>query len=139
MTIKEYEDRDKVLKEIFNNTINTSLAIVNPLVLPFAIMNFVNNGTFINGIVLALIAGGAIYYPTKAIKNAIKNRNMKELNINLENIEEVKDDAPIIDLTDEEVIDLSYINYNEKSYEPNYEIIEDYKIEEGPVLRKTLR
>lgn len=48
------------------------LTISQPLMLPIAIMNFVNNGGWFYGMLLAIIAEGAIYYPAKTIINAIK-------------------------------------------------------------------
>ena len=67
------------------------LAISQPLVLPIAIMNFVNNGGWFCGIMLAIIVEGAIYYPAKAIINAIKKRDIKKLNYFLDNKEELNE------------------------------------------------
>ena len=67
------------------------LAISQPLVLPIAIMNFVNNGGWLYSIMLAIIAEGAIYYPAKAIINAIKKRDIKKLNYFLDNKEELNE------------------------------------------------
>ena len=55
------------------------LTISQPLMLPIAIMNFVNNGGWFYGMLLAIIAEGAIYYPAKTIINAIVN-TLTELN-----------------------------------------------------------
>ena len=56
------------------------LTISQPLMLPIAIMNFVNNGGWFYGMFLAIIVEGAIYYPAKTIINAIKKRDIKKLN-----------------------------------------------------------
>lgn len=71
------------------NTPDKILAISQPLVLPIAIMNFINNGGWFYGIMLAIIVEGAIYYPAKAIINAIKKRDIKKLNYFLDNKEEL--------------------------------------------------
>ena len=67
------------------------LAIRQPLVLPIAIINFVNNGGWFYGIILAVIAAGAIGYPAKVIINAIKKRDIKKLNYFLDNKEELNE------------------------------------------------
>lgn len=72
-------------------TLDKILAISQPLVLPIAIMNFVNNGGWLYSIMLAIIAEGAIYYPAKAIINAIKKRDIKKLNYFLDNKEELNE------------------------------------------------
>lgn len=72
-------------------TLDKILAISQPLVLPIAIMNFVNNGGWFYGITLAIIVEGAIYYPAKAIINAIKKRDIKKLNYFLDNKEELNE------------------------------------------------
>lgn len=72
-------------------TLDKILAISQPLVLPIAIMNFVNNGGWLYGIMLAIIVEGAIYYPAKAIINAIKKRDIKKLNYFLDNKEELNE------------------------------------------------
>ena len=61
------------------------LAISHPLLLPIAIMNLINNDGWFYCMILAIIAGGAIYYPAKAITNAIKKRDIKKLNYFLDN------------------------------------------------------
>ena len=71
------------------NTPDKILAISQPLVLPIAIMNFIHNGGWFYGIMLAIIVEGAIYYPAKAIINAIKKRDIKKLNYFLDNKEEL--------------------------------------------------
>lgn len=72
-------------------TLDKILAISQPLVLPIAIMNFVNNVGWFYGIMLAIIVEGAIYYPAKAIINAIKKRDIKKLNYFLDNKEELNE------------------------------------------------
>lgn len=72
-------------------TLDKILAISQPLVLPIAIMNFINNGGWFYGIMLAIIVEGAIYYPAKAIINAIKKRDIKKLNYFLDNKEELNE------------------------------------------------
>ena len=67
------------------------LTISQPLMLPIAIMNFVNNGGWFYGILLAIIAEGAIYYPAKTIINAIKKRDIKKLNYFLDHKEELNE------------------------------------------------
>lgn len=67
------------------------LAISQPLVLPIAIINFVNNGGWFYGILLAVIAVGAVGYPAKVIINAIKKRDIKKLNYFLDNKEELNE------------------------------------------------
>ena len=67
------------------------LAISQPLILPIAIINFVNNGGWFYGIILAVIAAGAIGYPAKVIINAIKKRDIKKLNYFLDNKEELNE------------------------------------------------
>ena len=52
-------------------------------------MNFINNGGWFYGIMLAIIVEGAIYYPAKAIINVIKKRDIKKLNYFLDNKEEL--------------------------------------------------
>ena len=59
--------------------------------LPIAIMNFVNNGGWFYGMLLAIIAEGAIYYPAKTIINAIKKRDIKKLNYFLDHKEELNE------------------------------------------------
>ena len=54
-------------------------------------MNFVNNVGWFYGIMLAIIVEGAIYYPAKAIINAIKKRDIKKLNYFLDNKEELNE------------------------------------------------
>ena len=65
------------------------LTISQPLMLPIAIMNFVNNGGWFYGMFLAIIVEGAIYYPAKTIINAIKKRDIKKLNYFLDHKEEL--------------------------------------------------
>ena len=60
-------------------------AICLPLILLVAISNFINYGGWFNGIGLAIIAPSAIYYPAKAIKHAIKKRDLKKLRYFLDN------------------------------------------------------
>lgn len=67
------------------------LTISQPLMLPIAIMNFVNNGGWFYVMLLAIIAGGAIYYPAKTIINAIKKRDIKKLNYFLDHKEELNE------------------------------------------------
>ena len=67
------------------------LAISQPLVLPIAIINFVNNGGWFYGILLAVIAVGAVDNPAKAIINAIKRRDIKKLNYFLDHKEELNE------------------------------------------------
>ncbi len=67
------------------------LAISQPLVLPMAIMNFINNPGWFFGIVLAIIAEGAIHYPAKALINAIEKRDIKKLNYFLDNKEKLNE------------------------------------------------
>lgn len=67
------------------------LAISQPLFLPMAIINFVNNGGWFYGILLAVIAVGAVGYPAKGIINAIKKRDIKKLNYFLDNKEELNE------------------------------------------------
>lgn len=67
------------------------LTISQPLMLPIAIMNFVNNGGWFYGMLLAIIAEGAIYYPAKTIINAIKKRDIKKLNYFLDHKEELNE------------------------------------------------
>ena len=67
------------------------LAISQPLILPIAINNFVNNVEWFYGIILAVIAAGAIGYPAKVIINAIKKRDIKKLNYFLDNKEELNE------------------------------------------------
>lgn len=43
------------------------LMITQPLCLPFAIRNFINNVDWFYGILLGIIASGAIWYPAKVI------------------------------------------------------------------------
>ena len=67
------------------------LTISQPLMLPIAIMNFVNNGGWFYGMFLAIIVEGAIYYPAKTIINAIKKRDIKKLNYFLDHKEELNE------------------------------------------------
>ncbi len=67
------------------------LTISQPLILPIAIMNFVNNGGWFYVMLLAIIAAGAIYYPAKTIINAIKKRDIKKLNYFLDHKEELNE------------------------------------------------
>jgi len=67
------------------------LAISQPLILSIAIINFVNNGGWFYGTILAVIAAGAIGYPAKVIINAIKKRDIKKLNYFLDNKEELNE------------------------------------------------
>lgn len=72
-------------------TLDKIFTISQPLLLPIAIMTFVNNGGWFNGIILAIVAGGAIYYPAKAIINAVKKRDIKKLNYFLDHKEELNE------------------------------------------------
>ena len=67
------------------------LAISQPLVLPIAIINFVNNGGWFYGILIAVIAVRAVDNPAKAIINAIKRRDIKKLNYFLDHKEELNE------------------------------------------------
>ena len=69
--------------------IDKILAITQPLTLPIAIINFVNNGGWFYGTILAGVAAGAICYPAKVIINSIKKRDIKKLNYFLDNKEEL--------------------------------------------------
>lgn len=73
------------------------LTISQPLMLPIAIMNFVNNGGWFYGMLLAIIAEGAIYYPAKTIINAIKKRDIKKLNYFLDHKEELNENIENIE------------------------------------------
>lgn len=72
-------------------TLDKILTISQPLILPIAIMNFVNNGGWFYGILLAIIAEGAIYYPAKSIINAVKKRDIKKLNYFLDHKKELNE------------------------------------------------
>ena len=74
------------------------LTISQPLMLPIAIMNFVNNGGWFYGMLLVIIAEGAIYYPAKTIINAIKKRDIKKLNYFLDHKEELNEKSENIKL-----------------------------------------
>lgn len=71
------------------------LTISQPLMLPIAVMNFVNNGGWFYGMLLVIIFESAIYYPAKtiinAIINAIKKRDIKKLNYFLDHKEELNE------------------------------------------------
>lgn len=71
------------------------LTISQPLMLPIAVMNFVNNGGWFYGMLLVIIFESAIYYPAKtiinAIINAIKKRDIKKLNYFLDYKEELNE------------------------------------------------
>ena len=67
------------------------LTISQPLMLPISIMNFVNNGGWFYGMLLAIIVESAIYYPAKTIINAIKKRDIKKLNYFLDHKEELNE------------------------------------------------
>ncbi len=71
------------------NIIDKILSIFLPLLLPFAIANFINYGEWILGIILVIIAKGAIKYPAKSIINAIKERDIKKLNYFLDHQQEL--------------------------------------------------
>lgn len=66
-------------------------AISQPLVLPIAIINFVQNFEWFYGLLLGIIAETAIHYPAKAIINAIKKRDIKKLNYFLDNKKELNE------------------------------------------------
>ena len=61
------------------------LTISQPLMLPIAIMNFVNNGGWFYGMFLAIIVEGAIYYPAKKLNYFLDHK--EELNENIEKSE----------------------------------------------------
>lgn len=75
------------------STMDKILSISQPLVLPIAIANFIVNGGWFYGIVLAIIAGGAILYPAKRIINAIKRRNIHKLNCFLDYQQELNENV----------------------------------------------
>lgn len=69
------------------------LSITQPLILPIAIANFINNVGWFYGIILAVILGGAIVHPAKRIINAIKERDIRKLNYFLDNQQELNDNV----------------------------------------------
>lgn len=89
MSIMEEQARYAQPKPL--QTLDKILTISQPLFLPIAIMNFVNNGGWFFGIILAIITEGAIYYPAKAIINAVKKRDIKKLNYFLDHKEELNE------------------------------------------------
>lgn len=67
------------------------LAIMQPSVLPLAIVNFIHHGGWYYGILVAIIAGGAIYYPAKVIMNIIRKREIEKLNYFLDHKKELNE------------------------------------------------
>lgn len=72
-------------------TIDKVLSITQPAILPLAISIFINNGGWLYGIVLAVVAIGAVKYPTQRIIHAIKERDIKKMNYFLEHKQELND------------------------------------------------
>lgn len=89
--ISKMEEQAKHAQQKPLNPLDKILAISQPSVLPIAIINFLNNGGWYYGIILAIIAVGAICYPAKAIINAIKKKDIKKLNYFLDNKEELNE------------------------------------------------
>ncbi len=65
------------------------LTIFHSMVLPIAIVNFVSNSVWLNGLILFVVAENAIFHQIKAINHAIKRRYLKKLNYFLEHKEEI--------------------------------------------------
>lgn len=65
------------------------LTIFHSIVLPIAIVNFVSNAWWLNGLILFVVAENAIFHQIKAINHAIKRRDLKKLNYFLEHKEEI--------------------------------------------------
>lgn len=139
------------------------LAISQPLVLPIAIINFVNNGGWFYGILLAVIAVGAVGYPARVIINAIKKRDIKKLNYFLDNKEELNESIEKIENmklgVSKKAVKEIELQRSENKQPVNINNIDNYSLsdlkalrefgfseekpedtieEKGPVLKKTL-
>ena len=72
--ISKMEDQARYAQTKPLKTLDKILILSQPIVLPMAIINFINNGGWFYGMLLAMLVIETIYYPTKAIINVIKKR-----------------------------------------------------------------
>lgn len=89
ISMMEHQARCAQLKPL--GTSDKIYAILDPILLPFAIMNFVNNGGLFRALVLGVIATGTIIHPVIAITYMVKKRYIKKLNYFLDNKEELNE------------------------------------------------
>lgn len=95
------ENENKIIHKMETQVMNIKLnpissldklvAFFCPLVLPFAIANFINYGGWLYAIILFLIATDAIYYPIKWINYNRKRKDYEKLKIFLDNKKELND------------------------------------------------
>lgn len=95
------ENENKIIHKMETQIMNIKLnpissldklvAFFCPLVLPFAIANFINYGGWLYAIILFLIATDAIYYPIKWINYNRKRKDYEKLKIFLDNKKELND------------------------------------------------
>ena len=91
MIISKMEDQAKSASVKPVKKIHKILAISQPLVLPFAIINYINSGSIFLLIIAIIIAEGAIEYPLRVIINKIKNHDVKKLEYFLDHQRELNE------------------------------------------------
>lgn len=89
--LSKMEEQAKNAKPKKLQMIDKFLAIIQPLLFPIIISNFIKFGGLYYGIVLCFNAIASIYYPTKVIKNSLKNNEIKKLNYFFENKNELNE------------------------------------------------
>ena len=92
----EVQVRRAKIKPLKN--IDKVLSVINPLLLPLAIINLIKNGGWFNTTILIGIIDGTIRYPIRVIKNKLKKKDLRKLNYFLdhkkelnEKVEKIKD------------------------------------------------
>lgn len=95
------ENEEWIIRKMENQALNARVApfpvidkvfaIIQPLLLPLSVFNFVVAGGLLNGIALAIILGGTIYYPANWIRYMMKEKDIVKLKYFLENKQELND------------------------------------------------
>jgi len=100
------------------NIYDKVLAILQPLFVPIAIVNFINYGGWFWGIALVITGITAIYWPVKCIKNLIKERDIRKLKYLLDNQQELNDN---VEKSENILLDVSKKAVNKIKIEQNKE------------------
>ena len=124
------------------NSLDKLLAIFSPLLLPFAIANFINYGGLFYLIILAIITIDTIYYPFKWINYERKSAYVEKLKIFLDNKKELNDnieknDNILLGLSSKVKKEIELQQSNNK--QPiNINNIDNYSLENLKKLRENL-